>query len=113
MKPAARYLGWWSAGEHRVPPAELASRWREWQVHELPGGLREQATESGRDPLSYAVPPERAREYVAKELFPGAKPDPLRSMQRLEAKLRETGHDLVFNPDALEYPRPRSPDEGA
>lgn len=104
LKPGTRYLGWWSAGELR--PATADAAWPGWQVQELSQALRDQAVGSDRDPSALILSTDRVRKYIADELFPGVQPDPVASMRRLEASLRQAGQGPMLNPEALKYPRP-------
>ena len=106
LKPDARYLGWWSTNDLRPAAADVETIWPGWQVHELTQGLRDQVAGSGRDPAPYTVSAESVRKYIADELFPGIEPDPVASIRRLEARLREAGGEPVVSPEALKYPRP-------
>jgi hypothetical protein len=114
LKPASRYLGWWSGGDLQPAAADVAAAWPGWQIHELPQALRDQAAGSGRDPSAYALSAERIRQYIADELFPGIERDPVAGMRRLEATMREAGQGPMVNQEALKYPRPQvglNPDE--
>lgn len=107
LKSGARYLGWWSGAEFGPDAAHVKTIWPGWQVEELPRGLLDQAAGSGRDPSAYALTEERIRTYIADEVFPGVQSDPVASMRRLEATLREAGQEPMVNPEALKYPRPK------
>jgi hypothetical protein len=107
LKPAARSLGWWSGGDLRPAAADVAAAWPGWQIRELPEALRDQVAGSGRDPSAYSLSAERIRTFIADELFPAVEHDPVASMRRLEARLREAGDEPTVSPEALKYSRPK------
>jgi hypothetical protein len=104
IEPSQKVAWWWALD--RLPPdEEVKAAWRGWEVRALEGGLPEQMSKSGRDGGTIALPQSRIEKYLADELFPSTKFDPVETMRKIREKAQAKGEDVHINPEALKYPR--------